>query len=83
MRRRAPIILLALIVAVVALSTIGGPPLNGKTPMAAAAAVAIFGLPVVIFGLAGMVVSPYAAGVVMVLFAPWWRPALARVTRPR
>ncbi|MHC4448026.1 MAG: hypothetical protein ACYSXF_09645 [Planctomycetota bacterium] len=35
------------------------------------------------FGWAGVVVAPYAGGVVMVLFAPWWRPALARVTRTR
>ncbi len=48
-----------------------------------AAALVIFSLPVVVFGLAGVVVAPYAAGVVMVLFAPWWRPALARVTRTR
>ena len=45
------------------------------------AALVIFGLPVFAFGLAGVVVAPYAAGVVMVLFAPWWRPALTRVTR--
>ncbi len=46
-----------------------------------AATLVIFGLPVVVFGLAGVVVAPYAAGVVMVLFAPRWRPALIRMTR--